>query len=717
MAVDDRANESLDVRNRLPRIPGVQPVDDPRLGTARLYRPGRFRAWFSRVLDPVQLTPGAGWWHQYGPAVGVAALYAVVAGTYIVVSSTVVSGDGLNTEILKGLAFVAVTAVLLGLLLVEYGRRSAAAAGRMRRLIEASGDVTYRYRRWPTVGFEYISDHIVDWVGLTPEDHYANPDIGMHLVHPDDRLRLGQLVARGSSGGSVLLRWVAPDGRVLHTEHDFYDVRDRRGRLVAVDGRIRNVTEARRDRIEAELGVAMLGWLADDDVDLEAVVTRTCDDIVRLMGVETAWIAVPRTDGVVRVEYIAGDAEWATGLQMRWDDGPLSLGPTGRAVREREPVLMRPTDPGFAAWRHRARSGGITAALAVPIIWRDHVIAVLSVFSRFGNPFDLRNVERFDRVGRRLAFAVSQLPPVESAAGGDWHHHAAGTALVDVRSALDDGRIEVWWQPQVDVDGAIVALEALVRLRETDGKIVTPDLILPAAEELGLLVPLGQAVRRRAVEHAVPWLAAGLQRVCLNIAVTELLSPGFATELEDLVHLNGLRPDQIELELVETAPLEGAGTRVLDRLVSQGFRVAVDDYGSGWASLGHLARIPASVLKIDRVFVRDVTTSERSRALVGSTFELGHVLGLETVAEGVETADQAQLLCQMGCDLLQGYLFARPLDRDATDALLRGIGTARWPKLRDGLADPDDGVVGLSGVAGQTVVSSPLPPSGDVGSR
>lgn len=632
------------------------------------------------MLDPAGLDPRASRWQRYGPALGVAVAYALVAGAYIVVSSWVVSGDPTsNPEIWKGLAFVAVTAGFLGLLLIEYGRRSVATARRLCSLIESAGDLTYRYRRWPTPGFEYVSPAIVDWVGLTDDDHYANPDIGLHLVHPDDRGRFAALFANGRSDGPVLVRWVAPDGRVIHTEHEFTDVRDRRGRIVAVDGRISNVTEARRDRAESELGLALLGWLADDDVELEMVVTRMCDSIIQLMGVEIAWIGVPLPDGTVRIEYVAGDAEWAEDIEVRWDEGPLAMGPAGRAIRDQEPVMMRPTDPGYAAWRQRMRQAGVTAALAVPICSRGHVVAVLDVFSRFGNPFDAENIERFDRIGRRLAFAVSQLPTLAV----DDRVHRLGQpparAVVDVRAALDDGRIEVWWQPQVTAECRIVALEALVRLRAVDGSIVTPDVLLPAAEELGLMVPLGQAVRRRAVEQAHAWLRDGLERICLNVSVVELLSPGFAAELEDLVKLNDLRPSQIELELIETAPLDAAAIRILSRLVSLGFRVAVDDYGSGWASLGHLARIPAMVLKIDRVFVRDIVSSAKARALVSSTFELGHVLDIVTVAEGVETIEQAELLAGMGCDLLQGYLFSRPLDREATDQLLRGIGTESWP--------------------------------------
>ena len=104
----------------LPVIPGIHPDDDPRLAQPRLYRPSHWRAWWARVLDPVQLTPGGGWWHQRGPAISVAAMYAIVAGGYIVVSSSAVSdADGARVEILKGLAFVAVTAFFLYILLVE----------------------------------------------------------------------------------------------------------------------------------------------------------------------------------------------------------------------------------------------------------------------------------------------------------------------------------------------------------------------------------------------------------------------------------------------------------------------------------------------------------------------------------------------------------------------------------------------------------------------
>ena len=619
-------------RHLLPAIPGLDPGSDPRRSDPGLYRPSRWSAWWSRVLDPVPLMSGASRWRRALPALSVAVLYAVVAGLYIVVSSMAVSSvDGADAEIWKGLAFVVLTALLLGALLHEHGRRSAAAADRLRFLIESTGDLTYRYRRWPSVGFEYMSPSIADWVGLTAEDHYANPEIGLHLVHPDDRRRLSRLLVLGRSDGPVLLRWVAPDGRVLHTEHAFVEVSDRRGRIVAIDGRIRNVTAERHDRAEAELGLAIWGWVTDDAVETGTVFKRACDCIVQQLGVEAAWVGVPRADGSVCIEYASGSPDWVDEIKIRWDEGPLANGPTGRSIRDGAPVMMRPSDPGYAAWRQRARDRGVTAALAVPIRAQGRVLAVLTVLSRFGDPFDDAHIERFDRIAARLAGAASELSA--SVTGAPRRSSERTTASgVDLRAAINEGRVEPWWQPQVAADGRIIAVEALVRVRDSDGSILTPLAVLPVAEEGGMMVVLGQTVRRRAIEEAVPWLSNGLERVCLNVSVAELVNPGFLAEIQDLVGRNELRPDQVELELVESAPLDAAGLRMLSRLSHLGYRIAVDDYGSGWASLGHLARIPACALKIDRVFIRDLTTSARGRALVSSTCELGHALELTTVA-------------------------------------------------------------------------------------
>ena len=233
-----------------------------------------------------------------------------------------------------------------------------------------------------------------------------------------------------------------------------------------------------------------------------------------------------------------------------------------------------------------------------------------------------------------------------------------------------------------------MALEMLMRMRDEDGSVVAPNVVIPAAEAIGLMPAIGRSLRSTAIAQAAPWFELGLDRICLNVSVDELMSPGFIGELEDLITRDSVHAEQVEIELVETAPFDSAAQRVLGHVVEMGFRVAVDDYGSGWASLSHLSRLPAHVIKVDRVFVRDVAVSDRAKALVKSTFELGRSLDLITVAEGVETADQSALLVELGCDLMQGFLFSPPAPAEHIDALLRSGDRPFWPVIASALGRP-----------------------------
>lgn len=671
----------------LPPIPGVDPTLDPRRADPSAYRVSRLRCWWARILDPVELSASSSRW-SWRPAVALATLYFVLGSLWVVVSSSIVSGSSIaNPEILKGIGFVGATSVFFGALLLEYGRRARRSANRLRELIESTGDLTFRYRIWPMVRFDYISEHVDHWMGMPAADYYEQPDLFVRQVHPDDRERFGHLIANATSDVPTLIRWVAPDGRVFHSLIDLRSVTDRRGRIVAIDGRIRDVTESRRDRAESEVGAATLGRLASGDPLLQ-VIESVCAQVVELMGVEIAAVGLPMPDGSVDLIASAGDVPAIQNLKIRWDEGPLADGPTGRAVQEREPVVMTPDHPSYSAWRQLALEAGVSSCLAVPIVRGGEVVATLTLWSHFGNPFDAANVGRFDRIARRLAFAVAQLPPMTSLADDPAHPSRPVMPPVDVRRALDEHRFEPWFQPQVDAEGRIVALEMLMRMRGDDGEVVAPNIVIPAAESLDLMPAIGRTLRRLAIDHATPWFELGLERICLNVSVDELMTPGFVGEMEDLVTRDGVRTEQVEIELVETAPLDSAAQRVLGRLVEMGFRVAVDDYGSGWASLSHLSRLPAHVIKVDRVFVRDVAVSDRAKALVKSTFELGRSLELITVAEGVETADQSALLVELGCDLMQGFLFSPPAPAEHIDALMRSGERPFWPVIASSLGRP-----------------------------
>jgi len=600
--------------------------------------------------------------------------YVGLGSAWILTSSTLAASSGNSTfvEIAKGLGFVAVTGGLLFVLLLTHQRRTEATARRLRELIESAGDVTYRYRVHPSPRFEYVSDGVTALLGLAPADHYADPDLPLRVVHPDDRLRMVELTERGDTEEALVMRWVTADGRIVHTRHDVRAVRDRKGQILAVEGRIRDVTDDQRDLARAEVGESILSWL-HDGVDGATIGERTCERLVALMEVEIAWVGIPLDDGSVRAVAAAGDRHYVDGLEVRWDGGPLASGPAGWAIRERRPVHLNQAHPAYGPWRQRAAEAGLTASLAVPIVWHDVLLGVLNVYSRFGDPFDDAHVARFDGIARRLALAFA------TAAGSgrraeDRDVPAAGVSAdrdpIDVAAALAEDRIEPFWQPQIDAQtGRVVALEALLRMRDGD-QVLLPAAVLPRAQAAGIMIPLGRAIRRKALARGAGWLAQGVDRLCCNVGVGEITEPGFTAEIRSLLAAHGIRPDQLELEVVETAPLDGRAISVVAELDRLGVRIAVDDYGSGWASLGHLVHLPASTLKIDRVFVRDLGASPRVEALVTSTIQLGRTLGLTTVAEGVETLEQAEILRSLGCELLQGFRFSPPVPADEIETLL-----------------------------------------------
>jgi len=374
-----------------------------------------------------------------------------LASTWIVASSTLAGSSGNSTfvEIAKGLGFVAVTAGLLFALLLAHQRHTGSTARRLRDLSESAGDVTYRYRIRPTPGFEYVSDGVTSLLGFSPDDHYAQPDLPLRIVHPDDRLRMVELTERGDTDESLIMRWVIADGRVVHTRHDVRGVLDRKGHLVAVEGRVRDVTDRQRDQACSQVGEAILAWL-HDGVDGATIGERTCERLVALMEVEVAWVGIPLDDGSVRAVAAAGDRRYVERMEVRWDGGPLANGPTGWAIRERRPVHLSPAHPAYGPWRQQAAEAGLTASVALPIIWHDVVLGVLNVYSRFGDPFDDAHVARLDGIARRLALAFATASGSgRRAEDRDVPGTTAGAepGALDVVAALAEDRIEPFWQP------------------------------------------------------------------------------------------------------------------------------------------------------------------------------------------------------------------------------------------------------------------------------
>jgi diguanylate cyclase (GGDEF)-like protein len=251
----------------------------------------------------------------------------------------------------------------------------------------------------------------------------------------------------------------------------------------------------------------------------------------------------------------------------------------------------------------------------------------------------------------------------------------------DLRSALEQGQFELHYQPQIIAGSKeLYGAEALVRWRHPERGLVPPNHFIPLAEETGLIIPLGAWVIAEAARQVNIWQQAGFTGLVLsvNISALQFHQAGFLAEVQELVAQANTRPDSLELELTESMLMSDmeVSIQVLQAFRDLGYRVAIDDFGTGFSCLNYLRRLPANILKIDQSFVRDMQSDTASLAIVTSIIRLAESLGMETIAEGVETAEEAALLVSQGCQLMQGYHFSKPLPPAQFEAWFRQWSTS-----------------------------------------
>jgi EAL domain-containing protein (putative c-di-GMP-specific phosphodiesterase class I) len=246
----------------------------------------------------------------------------------------------------------------------------------------------------------------------------------------------------------------------------------------------------------------------------------------------------------------------------------------------------------------------------------------------------------------------------------------------DLYQALERDELDVYFQPIVSLDDEVViATEALVRWKHPRHGILSPGLFMPIAEETGLIVALGRFVLRRACAQLRRWqlegLAAPAMSVAVNLGRQQLIAPDLLDDVRAVLTDTGLDPACLTLEITEDVLLARDGMlERLQALKQLGVRLAVDDFGTGYSALSHLRHYPIDIIKIDKAFVDDIGERSDQVRLIRGIVELTHSLGLRTVAEGIETAEQAEVLRAMGAQLGQGFHFARPLPIRDLEALL-----------------------------------------------
>jgi EAL domain-containing protein (putative c-di-GMP-specific phosphodiesterase class I) len=230
-----------------------------------------------------------------------------------------------------------------------------------------------------------------------------------------------------------------------------------------------------------------------------------------------------------------------------------------------------------------------------------------------------------------------------------------------LRTAVEQKQLHLHYQPQKTMPGDTVGFEALARWQSAGHGQVPPSVFIPIAEESGLIIPMGEWILREACREAANW------KTPLTVAVNVSPLQFRCGDLPALVHAilleTGLTPRRLELEITEGVFIDdfSRAISILLRLKSLGVRIALDDFGSGYSSLSYLHSFAFDKIKIDRTFICDLENNRHSMAIVNAVIDLGHSLHIPVLAEGVETAAQHAMLCERGCDEVQGYLLGRPL--------------------------------------------------------
>jgi diguanylate cyclase (GGDEF)-like protein len=325
----------------------------------------------------------------------------------------------------------------------------------------------------------------------------------------------------------------------------------------------------------------------------------------------------------------------------------------------------------------RFLAGQLVEAIGRPFASADHVITI-------GSRAGVAAAEAGDdaagllrRASAALAEAGGEGAPVRVLEEGAESAAARGDRLeVDLRRALDQDEIGILFQPQVSVTtGSILGVEALARWKHPQHGELGAATLFGVAEGSDYVAQLSDHIQRKAIAAAAAWPETlGALRLSVNITAADIVRPGFAAQFISMVRESGFAPERLTVEVTESGLIEdlAAAGGLLAELRAGGLRVAIDDFGTGYSSLAYLKALPLDYLKIDKRLCQDIAGSVRDRIVVRSVIDMARSLGLEVIAEGVETEEQLGLLAQEGCNLYQGFLCSPPVEGEALVALVEG---------------------------------------------
>jgi EAL domain-containing protein (putative c-di-GMP-specific phosphodiesterase class I) len=276
--------------------------------------------------------------------------------------------------------------------------------------------------------------------------------------------------------------------------------------------------------------------------------------------------------------------------------------------------------------------------------------------------------DRFVRLSRELSLQAQEEGRIESL----------------IKHALVHSGFEVFYQPILDTSGELCGLEALLRLRDSEGMLISPSAFIPIAESTGAIISVGLWVIRDVCRQLKEWQDKGLQAVsvAINVSALQIVQTSFCDDVMSILREFNLDSGLVHLELTESSvmPRDSLALDNMLKLAAEGIHFSIDDFGTGFSSLDRLHQLPVSVLKIDQTFVTRMLNSNGTLPIVTTIISMAHSLNLGVVAEGVESKEQFDVLCEMGCDQFQGFLFCKPINASATAMLLAGD-TSIFPRM------------------------------------
>ncbi len=550
--------------------------------------------------------------------------------------------------------------------------------------------VIYQFKRAADGRYSipYISRAVEDLYGYSSEEAMRNPNFLLSSIFPEDRVPLIQSVETSAAN-------LAPWEMEIRVQHKNRAIRWIHGRSrprppqgdgsIVWDGLILDIT----DRKHAEQKLEFLTYhdratgLANQKLLLE----RT-GQAIRAARHDHAMVAIVTfsIDQYETVEQSLGIREGENLIQEVALRSSALAGEFYTAARvggNQFALLMiglRELDEAVSLVKR------LTDTFATPVTLGQQSITLSISIGAATFPQDADNAESL------LRDAGTALARVQDTGGNAYQFYTADmNALAKSRlsiesrlhQALIKEQFELFFQPQVSLDAdAIIGVEALIRWRGDDGRLISPLDFIPLAEETGMIVAIGNWVLEAACYLAKQWHDEGLSIVMsVNLSPRQLRHPEIHTMISDIIGRTGVAPELLKLEITESAVMPDIDNalKVMHALREIGVKFTIDDFGTGYSSLNYLARLPVDSLKIDRSFVADMTENRRNARIVESIINLTHALDLYVVAEGVETPEQLAFLRAYGCDSAQGYLFYRPIDTAATHAVLQNTRIIRLP--------------------------------------